>query len=56
LDWKRKGEIMRQVQITYIMEQFGENWKEYVERMSSDRIINEFSTCEPRGRRTLERL
>jgi hypothetical protein len=40
---KRKGEMMRQLKITYITEQFKENQKEYIQRINSDRIISEIA-------------
>jgi hypothetical protein len=40
---KRKGEIMKQLKVTYITEKFEENEKEYIERINSDRIISEIA-------------
>lgn len=40
---KRKGEIIRQLKITYITEQFKENQKGYIQRINSDRIISEIA-------------
>jgi len=35
---KIKGEIMRQLKISHITEQFKENRKEYIQRIKSDKI------------------
>ena len=40
---KIKREIMRQLKISHITEQFKENQKEYIQRINSDRIISEIA-------------
>jgi hypothetical protein len=40
---KTKGEIMRQLKISHITEQFKETQKEYIQRINSDRIISEIT-------------
>jgi hypothetical protein len=57
-DHKRNEDILTELQISQITEftcQYRKNWKEYVDRMSSDRIPKMILKYQPKGKRNLER-
>jgi hypothetical protein len=57
-DHKINEDILTELQISQIIEfmyQYRKNWKEHVDRMSSDRIPNMMLKYEPKGKRNLGR-
>jgi hypothetical protein len=57
-DLKRNEDILTELQISHITEfirQYRKNWKEYVDRMSSDRFPEMILKYQPKGRRNLAR-
>jgi hypothetical protein len=55
-DHKRNEDILTELQISQITEficQYRKNWKEHVNRMSSDRIPKMILKCQPKGKRNL---
>jgi hypothetical protein len=57
-DHKRNEDILTELQMSQIREfiyQYTKNWKEYVDRMSSDRIPKMILKYQPKGKRNLGR-
>jgi hypothetical protein len=57
-DQKRNEDILTELQMSQITEyiyQYRKNWKEHVDRMSSDRIPKMILKYEPKGKRNLRR-
>jgi hypothetical protein len=57
-DHKRNEDILTELQILQITEfifQYRKNWKEHVDRMSSDRIPKRTLKYQPKGKRNLGR-
>jgi hypothetical protein len=57
-DHKRKEDISTELQISQITDfiyQYRKNWKEHVDRMSSDRIPKMILKYQPKGKRNLGR-
>jgi hypothetical protein len=57
-DHKRNEDILTELQMSQITEfiyQYRKNWKEHVDRMSSDRIPKMILKYQPKGKRNLGR-
>jgi hypothetical protein len=57
-DHKRNEDILTELQMSQVTEfiyQYRKNWKEHVERMSSDTIPKMILKYQPRGKRNLGR-
>jgi hypothetical protein len=55
-DHKRNKDILTELQISLITEfiyQYRKNWKEHVDRMSSDKILKMILKYQPKGKRNL---
>jgi hypothetical protein len=57
-DHKRNEDILTELQMSQTAEficQYRKNWKEHVDRISSDRIRKMILKCQPKGERNLGR-
>jgi hypothetical protein len=57
-DHKRNEDILTELQMSQITEfinQYRKNWKEHVDRMSSDNIQKMILKYQPKGKRNIER-